>query len=290
MEWFHKNPNWKSISVHIVLLWMLLIGSPQPVMAGESYKISVLPEYLDIVIYNGFSRLISYLEKTVNVSFELVIPRNFEEHIQFVKEGTVDFSYQNSYVFLMIWPYCEPLVIAETHKKWGIENRGLIIAKKDGRIEKLGDLRGKKISIVSYYSAAGFVAQQNLLRGMLDLSKDVTIIEASENLHEAVVIDVMEKRADAGFVAEGLIVRGGPLGGYSSDDLKNLTVIAHTGYMPNWILTGSKKVKKEIRDLVRSQLLKIPVGGEEVPFEGIRRFVPVPANYLEEYHSRIKGE
>ena len=134
----------------LIAISALLITLTKPASAGETCKVAVLPEYLEIIIYNRYSRLMSYLESKVGVPFELVIPRNFKEHIEMVNNGDVTFSYQNPCVFLKLRSLCQPLVLTEKTKKWGTESRGVIIANKNSGIKNIDDLEGKRISIVSY--------------------------------------------------------------------------------------------------------------------------------------------
>jgi phosphate/phosphite/phosphonate ABC transporter binding protein len=262
---------------------------PSLVWGKSSYKVAVLPEQLPIVIYEKCNPIISHLNQELGVTFELVIPRDYNEHIQIIKEGGVDFSYQNPFVSIELWPHLQPLVITEKGKKWGIESRGIIIAKKDKGITKPDDLIGKRISIVSFQSADGFIAQKILLKGMMiNEGTDYTVFETTSNLHTNVIVDVLQGNADAGFLSEELFVQADPANNISDKELKSINIVATTTYIPNWIFCASKKLDPKFANEVKKALLNIPLNSEVTKAAQIRRFVQLPSNYLEEYRSRIQ--
>ncbi len=262
----------------------------QPLLAEETYKIAVVPEYLRIEMWQRLNPLMTYLEDTLGVRFELVIPRSFEQHIEMVKRGEVDFSYQNPYVFIEVWEASSPLTLTEKGKEGGVESRGIIITRKDSGIKKIEDLKGKKISVVSLHSAGGFIAQRIFLaeRGLV-IYVDFTIVEAKENKAESVVFDVIQKKADAGFISGETLGRIESKGLLSPGETKDIQIIAHTEGTPNWVFSANKKLPAKAKKMVQEALLNIPVGHPVLRTNNIRRFVPVPANYLEQYQKKVKG-
>lgn len=255
----------------------------------KTYKVSILPEYLPIVIYEKFNPLLDYLKRELGVNFELIIPKNIQEHMQMIRDGAVDFSYQNPYIVLELSPHIQPLAITEKVKKWGIETRGVIIAKADGGISKPDDLIGKRVSIVSLHSADGYIAQKNFLKGMMiNVNTDYKVYETNINLHVNVMEDVLRGNADAGFLCEELFTDPNSVSSISEEDLdfKSIRIIARTSYIPNWIFSARKNLKPAFINEVRKVLLNIPIDSEVLKSAKIRRFVQIPSNYLEEYRSK----
>ncbi|RLB04760.1 MAG: hypothetical protein DRG50_08340 [Deltaproteobacteria bacterium] len=265
-----------------------LRGQPQFLLAGEIYKVAVLPEYLPIETWQRFHPLITYLEDISGIRFELIIPRTFRHHIKLVKKAEVDFSYQNPYVFLEVWKYSFPLTLTEKGKG-EIEFRGVIITRQDSGINKIEDLKGKRVSIVSSYSAGGFIAQKTLLREMgMDVYTNLSIIETKDNRQENVIFDVILKKADAGFVAEETLERIESKGALSPGKMKELKVIAYTAGIPNWVFSANKKLPIYIHKKVQKILLNIPPGHPVLKAAKIRRFITIPVNYLEEYRAKVQ--
>jgi ABC-type phosphate/phosphonate transport system substrate-binding protein len=285
-----KRPTAKP-SIHIAIfltMICLIIGFfPSPANCRKTYKIAILPEYLPIVIYERFNPLLDGLGSELNVDFELIIPKDFDEHMQMIQKGEVDFSYQNPYVVLELWPHLQPLAITEKGKKWGIEGRGVIVAKANGGITKPDDIMGKRVSIVSFHSANGYIAQKNLLKGMMiHEKKDYNVFETSNNMHHNVVIDVLKGTAKAGFLGEETLSKTEENAVLSSDELANIQIIARTSYIPNWIFCARKKLNRRFTQKVKDALINIPINSLLLAPAGIRRFVEIPSNYLEEYRSK----
>jgi len=265
----------------------LVIGFLQPLLATEIYKVAILPEYLSIEMWQRFHPLMIYLEDTLGIRFELIIPRNFERHMGLVKRGEVHFSYQNPYVFLQLWETCSPLALTE-RGKGGIKFRGVIITKKDRGINTIQNLRGKKVSVVSFYSASGFIAQKILLKGKLDVHTDLTLIEAKGNKQENVIFDVILKGADAGFVAEEALGRIESKGLLSPGEMQELKIIAYTDWIPNWVFSADKELPVEPKKMVQEALLHIPLGHPVLKAAKVKRFAPIPPNCLEEYRAKVQ--
>lgn len=281
----------------VLLVIFILVTCPSMIVQktllakqNYNYKVAVLPEYLPIEIWQRLHPLMTYLEDSLGVRFELLIPRSFEQHIEMVKKGEADFSYQNPYVFLEIWEYSSPLTITEKGKG-EIESRGVIITRHDSKINTIENLRRKKISVVSPYSAGGFVAQKAFLgeRG-IDVKSELSIIEAKGNKQENVIFDVLLQRTDAGFIEEEAVGRIESKGILSPGKIQEIKIIAYVEGIPNWIFSGNKKLPLNERKSVQKTLLNIPLDHPVLRTAKIRRFVPVRIDYLVGYRSKVQGK
>lgn len=227
----------------------------------NTIKVAFLPLYSPLTIYKNFDPLMRYLTKKTGYEFKLVIPKNFEEFIQIVSTGKVHFSYQNPYIYAIIAKKYPLKVLAITvgeecslgNKKeicGGKTFRGVIIVRKDSPIKSLKDLIGKKIFIVSPYSAGGFLSQKIFLekRG-LNVYKDFNLIDAKRQ--EKVIIGVYRGEADAGFVREA------SLSVFSQEvDMSQIKVLAFTEYLPNWPFCAVN-VNPALAEKVRKLLIEI---------------------------------
>jgi len=275
------------IALFLTILCLTLGVFPSPARCQDLYRIAILPEYLPIVIYEQFNPLLDGLKRELNVDFELIIPKNFDEYMQMIRSEAVDFSYQNPYVVLELWPHLQPLVITEKGKKWGIEGRGVIVARANGSINKPDDIVRKRVSIVSFHSANGYIAQRNLLRGMMIHEKtDYQVSETSNKIHQNVLIDVLKGNAEAGFLSEETLLNIRKNRALSSDELKSIQVISRTSFTPNWIFCARKNLNSRITKKMKNALLDIPTNSDLLTPASIRRFVEIPSNYLEEYRSK----
>jgi len=81
------------------------------------------------------------------------------------------------------------------------------------------------------------MAQRALLKEKgIDVYSDLFLTEARDNKEENVILEVVKRRADAGFVGEEA------LGRTSKEDRDVLKVIAYTEEIPNWVFGAHKSV------------------------------------------------
>jgi len=220
----------------------------------KTIKVAILPLYSPLTIYKRYDPLMRYLSEKTGYEFKLIIPKNFEEFIQIVSEGKVDFSYQNPYVFSIVSKRYPVKALAITigedcTQKEGIcgdeRFRGIIITRKDSNINKIEDLKGKKIMIVSPTSAGGFLSQKIYLeRKGFNLKKDFKLIDAKRQ--EKVIIGVYKGEADAGFVREAA------LSVWSDEvDISKIKILDYGEYLPNWPFAAVRNRNQELTARVR---------------------------------------
>ena len=269
----------------LVLLVLLSFMFGSLALSQEMYKVAVLPEYLPIELWQRFHPILMYLEDVIRARFELVIASSFEGHISLVKEGRVQFFYHNPYVFVQVWDYCSPLTITKQNKG-AIESKGVIIARKDSHIEGITSLRGKRISVASTYSAGGFIAPKLLLEqnGLSDA--DVFIVEAKGNQQENVLHDVLDRRAEAGFVNEAVLKRIESKGSLSPGRMQDLSILAYTEAVPNWVFCANKTLPMNIQEKVQKTLLNIPPDHPVLTDAQIEGFARVPVGFLDRYRAK----
>ncbi len=234
----------------------------------DTIKVAILPLYSPLTIYKKFDPLMRYLSKKTGYEFKLVIPKDFEEFIKIVSEGKVHFSYQNPYVYALIAKkYPLKVLVITVGEECEVNNvkkvcggkafRGVIIVRKDSSIGSVKDLRGKKIFIVSPYSAGGFLSQRLFLEKKgFNVYKDFRLVDAKRQ--EKVIIGVYRKEADAGFVREAA------LSVFSQEvDMTKIKVLAFTEYLPNWPFCAvnvdpalANKVKDLLIQIKNKEILK----------------------------------
>ncbi|MDH4163916.1 MAG: phosphate/phosphite/phosphonate ABC transporter substrate-binding protein [Nitrospirota bacterium] len=265
-------------------------------LSGKNYieygpntiKVAILPLYSAITLFERYDPLMRYLSRKTGYEFKLVIPRDFEEFVEVVKKGNVNFSYQNPYVFSLIdrTVRLTPLVTTIGEEgatagegAAGDRFRGVIITRADSKIRTVEDLRGKNVLVVSAKSAGGYLSQKLFLqqRG-ISVERDLMVREAKRQ--ENVILGVYKGQADAGFVRESALeVLKGEI------DMRQIRVLTRTQSLPNWPFslcgkTNPSLVKKVARLLVdlndRNVLGAAKIRGfrasSDAEFEGLRQY------------------
>lgn len=223
----------------------------------KTVRFAVLPLYPASTIYQRYEPLMRHLSAHTGFEFKLVIPRDFDEFLQMVKSGTVDFSYQNPYIFAQIDREYDIKPIAATVSEPDAETaggeafRGVIITRSGSSLATIDDLKGRTVMIVSRRSAGGFLSQKIFLeqRGIL-VDRDMKIIDAKRQ--EKVILGVYNGLADAGFVRESALdVLKDEI------DMQQIRVLATTSTLPNWPIAWTKKGNPALAEKVRRLLLAL---------------------------------
>lgn len=221
----------------------------------NTMKVAILPLYSAITLFDRFDPLMRYLSRKTGYEFKLVIPKDFEDFFDIVKQGKVEFSYSNPYIYIQLADKGFLRAFANTIlQQTGDIFRGIIITHKDSPIRTLNDLKGKKVMVVSYKSAGGFLAQKLFLyENNIDVSKDLSLIDGKRQ--EEVILNVYRKNVDAGFVRESALdVLEEEI------DLGKIRILAKTPYIANWPFAAAKNTDEKMIALVQRNLLELKDG------------------------------
>ncbi len=222
----------------------------------KSVKVAILPLYSAITLFDRFDPLMRYLSRKTGYEFKLVIPRDFEDFFETVEQGKVSFSYSNPYIYIQLADkgYLSAFantIIGET----GDIFRGIIITHRDSPIRTIRDLRKKRVMVVSYKSAGGFLVQKLLLNeNGIDVFKDLQLTEGKRQ--EEVILNVYRKKVDAGFVRESAldVLK-------EEIDLHEIRIIAKTAYIANWPFAALPRTERGLVEEVRKNLIELRESG-----------------------------
>ena len=218
----------------------------------NSIKVAILPLYSAITLFDRFDPLMRYLSQKTGSEFKLVIPRDFEDFFETVRRGDVQFSYSNPYIYIQLADKGFVTAFANTVlESSGDIFRGIIITRKESPIATVEDLRGKRVMVVSYKSAGGFLAQKLLLDEQgIDVFKELRLSEGKRQ--EEVILNVYRRSVDAGFVRESAldVLK-------EEIDLGKIRIIATTPYIANWPFAATRAADPKIVEAVRKALLEL---------------------------------
>ncbi len=237
-----------------------LTGKDYVEYSPKTIKFAILPLYSPITLYNRYDPLMRYLTTKTGYEFKLLIPKDFEDFMQIVKNRKADFSYQNPYIFALIDKETDikPLVttvgedtLTDEHAEQGDKFRGVIITRDDSPIRNIKDLRNKKVLITSPKSAGGYLSQRiTLMENGIDTEKDMKIIDAKKQ--ENVIIGIYRGEADAGFIREAALVVW-----RDAIDMKQIKILARTHPLPNWPVAQCSDRNPSLGSKVMSLLIHL---------------------------------
>jgi phosphonate transport system substrate-binding protein len=232
---------------------MLLLGSQ--VLHAADYKLSMLPRYSTEEINRRISPLAQYLSKETGLEIVPVLTSSFDQYSKQLAGGSIDIGFENPYIYVLASDSHEVIAMAEKGKD-GDRFRGIIITRKGSPIKIIDDLLDKRIAIVGYTSAGGYLSQKlTLLENDIDVQQDCTVEEAPDNKQENVVFSVYTGDVDAGFIRESAL--------HKVDEFVpqgSITVLEKTAWLPNWALSVSRKMPPEDRDKIVKAVLALKPG------------------------------
>lgn len=259
-----------------ILICLLLLSTQ--VFAGEIYKLSMLPRYSPEEINKRITPLAQHLSQVLNVAVDPTIMINFDEYTKRLASGKVDVGYENPYIYALVSATHEVLAMAVKGED-GDKFRGIIITKKGSGVKTVGDLKGKKIVVVSRTSAGGYLSQKlTLMENGIDLEKDCDVIESADNKHENVIIAVFVGDAEAGFIRESALNQVDKFVPPSQIDVLN-----RSAWLPNWALSVNRSLPQERKDAIQNSLLSLEKGNpvlKALSIDSFRRATDQDYNFV----------
>lgn len=273
------------VKLFILLLTcgVFLAATHQTRAAG--YQLSMLPRYSTEEIYKRVTPLVDYLKNKTGLDISPTMTSTFDQYTKALISGKVAIGFENPYIYVLASKAHEAVAMAVKGKN-GDKFRGIIVTRKDSPLHSLTDLKGKKISIVSYTSAGGYLSQKlSLLDKGIDITKECQLEEAPENKQENVVFSVFTGDVDAGFIRESALHKVDqfvPAG--------SIRVLAYTAWLPNWALSvkrgmaaaDKKKIVRAIQEIpdnspvLRALRLKKFRPAQDSDYDVIRRAAGLP--------------
>ena len=249
-----------------VLLIFFFLLVPLSVF-GETWHLSMLPRYDADEISRRITPLAEHLSQKLGVKVEPLLMSNFSEYTTRTKRGDVEIGFQNPYVYTQVADGHEAVAMAVKGKN-GDRFRGVIIVRNDSNIGSLNDLKGKKVAIVGFSSAGGYLSQKlTLLNHGIDVDRECRLIEAVENKHENVLLSVFIGDVDAGFVRESALSQA-----TSFVPASQIRVVNRSAWLANWALSVKRSLPEKQKNLVRKVVTDLQEGDGVLEALKIRNF------------------
>jgi len=236
-----------------------------------------LPQYTHRASYERHHRLIEYLRQTTGINIRQVFPDTFDEHMNMVRRGLIDFSFSNPFIYIKIADRYGARAFARIVEAKGHEDfRGQVICRADNdRIKTSLDLKGKRLIAVDPTSAGGFlypwgwISEQGLRK---EDFAEIAFAPGPGGKQEKVIMAVYSGKYDVGTIREGAL-------DILADriDIQKIRILAHSRWYPGWVYAARRGLDRELVEKVKNALLALqpsdPVHREildKAGFVGIR--------------------
>ena len=182
-----------SLRFFVCCLFVLLLAACQGNTDRPVMKIGYMNCNSEAETMARFKPLTKYLSDKLEIDFQ-TIPVDTQDFPERFAAGEFEFTHSNSLVYVIMRENQQiELVATEMRGNYGSRTAGAIIAKKGSGIEKLEDIKGKRMIFGPQLAPSGFLAQYDLmLREGIDPELDIAYyaIPSGSFKHEKVVYGV----------------------------------------------------------------------------------------------------
>jgi len=198
-----------------------------------------------------FNPLAEYLGKKLGKRIELRVVSDHEGALRDIGQGITQFCFLSPVTYVLANKMYGAEVLVKTSIGGRSAYRSVMIAKSDGRINSIKDIKGRKFAFGNPHSVSSYIAPRiMLLEAGIDM-KDllhyeyVSMYEDAASVQEDVVKAVVSGDFDAGAVTEGVALR-------FKD--KGIKFIKFSEDLPGFIICAGKNVPNGMRDSLESAL------------------------------------
>jgi phosphonate transport system substrate-binding protein len=237
--------------IHLVF-WAILLFSP-PAYAKEPAKViyfSAITLYHPIVMYQKYQPLMNYLSENTPYRFELKLSQNYRDIINFLKNDVVQIALLGGVTYVEakkefnVVPILKPL---------GFDGepyyRCVFIARHtNAAVEKLADLKGKKVAFASKLSTSGYLAPLYHLYTKAGMRVEDFSHLVNLRYHDSVARGVLRGDFDAGAVIDSVANRF---------KVRGIKVIAVSGPIPGLPIAVRADTPAQLVAAIKRALLSL---------------------------------
>lgn len=233
--------------------WILDIETAQPGVKTRTAQdkptlnFGVISRYSPRQIYQGYQPFMDYLSEHTPYHFELRLSQNYQETVEQLINGDVDFASLGNYLYVRAnEDYSLNCVAKPFYKDGQPYFAEVIIVQQDSPIQNISDLSGKSFAFASSKSFSYWMTQYIFHQQNFSLDK----LSNWENhrYHETVAEKVLKGEFDAGTVKELIALP------YLNNGLR---VIYKSAPIPGVPLVVSPHVSPEVSEQIKQVLINM---------------------------------
>ncbi|MBN2800561.1 MAG: phosphate/phosphite/phosphonate ABC transporter substrate-binding protein [Deltaproteobacteria bacterium] len=219
------------------------------------YSISILPRQEPAEALRQITPLAEYLKEATGLEVVPMVTASFSEYESKVNRGEIAIGYENPYIYARTSANHQAIAVASRGAS-GPRFRGVIITRADSTIATIDELRGKKVGIIGYTSACGYLSQKlTLMAAGINPDTELHLSEAMYNKADNVMMSVYYGDLDAGFIQDGDWAKE-----YEYIPKSQLKVIGRGEWLPNWAMSVSRSMPEADRVKIQEALMALPEG------------------------------
>jgi len=259
-----RSPGYPRILICLALAALIAGGCGQP--SGDKapigspsnpIKMAFVPSLDTGKITLSAERLAKELEKRTGYTIEVTVPVSYAAVIEAMGAGRVDVAWFAPLSYVLASSKYGAKVLLITERDGHTDYSGIILARKDGPVKRIEDLKGRRFAFGDPLSTSGTLYPKQLLKAHgIDPDTDITPIFAGG--HDKAIIALYNGQVDGCSCYSG----------YGSDardrvkstipDIKEKTIIiGRTAKIPNDNVAVSADLPDEVARKLKQALLDI---------------------------------
>jgi len=235
--------------------------------AKKYVTIALFPCTDPVTAFKRFRPLLTYLEQETGLDIELVVPTDPVEFETGLKNGDIDFAFQNARTYAQLAGlYDKGALLRAVTRKGTTTQSGAVIVKKGSGINKVADLRGKLVLFGPKHSTTRWVAAKLLFEESgFNIDKDLKAYSHGRSC-EGMAFSVQFGGVDAAVVCDHFLQEHSERQKQLGVKPEVFVVIGRTKLVPTRVFAPRRDVSRDIVNKVNQALLrldrKIPVHDE----------------------------
>ncbi|MBI5026262.1 MAG: phosphate/phosphite/phosphonate ABC transporter substrate-binding protein [Nitrospirae bacterium] len=242
-----------TFKICLAVLFIFNYLSTNTALAEDVIKMGIFPRKPTLETMKAYEPLAKYLSSKIGKKVELVVSKDFETFWIGVKNREYGLVHYNQYHYIKSHKELGYNVILMNEEFGSSKVNAAIIVRKDSGINKVSDLKGKKIlfgggkqAMQSYIGAAYTLKQNGLKKG--------DYVEEFATNPPNVVFAVYNKMADAGGIGE--VVLHLPMV-KERVDVEKLKVLAKGDDLPMLCWAVKKEMNKELVEKIQKAMMEL---------------------------------
>jgi phosphonate transport system substrate-binding protein len=221
-------------------------------------KIAIFPCTDVVMRLKKFHPLVTYLKQEIGFDIKFMVPKDLVEFEKAIKNKEIEFVFLDPHIYVRSADlYDKDTLISALTSKGSTSQSGVVIARKDGGINKLEDLKGKAVMFGPKLSAARWVAAKVLFeKSGINIDKDLKAY-SNGGCCEDVAFNIYLKAIDAGVVCDHFLKEHSIKQKELGMDTKQIVAVCRTGSVPMRVFATLKEVSDDIVTRVNQALLRL---------------------------------
>lgn len=234
------------------------LGLVSPAQSAEKdpakLRVALLPDENASTIIQNAEPLKKYLEEKLKKDIEIVVTTDYSSMIEAMRFGRIEVAYFGPLSYVLAKskaPGIEAFAVGVS--KGSPTYKGVIIARTDGAVKTIADIKGKTVGFGDNASTSShLIPRAYLARNGLIGEKDYKF--AHLGTHDAVFRAVQAGQVDAGGLSQEIYKR---LIEKNSIEANKVTVLAESDPIPNYPMVMQSDLAPDLKLAIKNAFLEL---------------------------------